>query len=119
MEQLGYTRYNAKDLEELIPGDLLCCSGHVEFYYGYRFRYNEDTESYTDELERVPVSNGHYTSTFGWGKVFPSFPNSDSYFYKSGDIFKKNGDIREYDIVYRRETDELNIEVVKEMLDNE
>ena len=123
MEQLGYHLIDIDRDTVLIPGDILMTTNrawkHMEFYYGYGYRIDENNEL-TDELERVQPTNTTYYSTFGWGSTHASFPSSDNYFRKRGNRFYLgNDDDREYVRLYRKETEELNLKAVREMVDHE
>ena len=123
-DTLGYYRIDVNQdfqLEDLKPGDFLCCSGgtshgHVEFYLGYN--YNEEiidpysnlkeyTRSNRIEIEnQTDYSGGKAEGTFGWGAVSDKIPSYSRitqngtthdynwYFYKSADgntIYRCNG----------------------------
>lgn len=127
MEQLGYRLMDIDSDTVLIPGDILMTTNakwkHTEFYYGYRYKVEIDESGrsiVTNELERVQPTNTTYYSTFGWGNTHASFPSSDNYFTREGNRWYLGSDReRYYSRLYRKETEELNLKAVREMLDHE
>ena len=117
-DSIGYYRIDVDknfQLEDLKPGDFLCCSGgnehgHVEFYLGHEFDKEEetnadgvtiDTYKIGKRIEIEPTtdySGGKAEGTFGWGEVSDRLPSYSTkidekgktheykwYFYKSAD----------------------------------
>ena len=91
LEKYGFKQYTAKDIVEynrtkefkLQPGDLLCTTGHVEFYKG-----------------------GDNSNSFGWGDVHNSYDNNEGYSFtqNSDGSYKESGRVgRDYSIIYRFE----------------
>ncbi|MBR4314752.1 MAG: hypothetical protein IKP66_07580 [Lachnospiraceae bacterium] len=109
-DNIGYYRIDVDenfDIEDLRPGDFLCCdggskSGHVEFYLGYNYveQVNLETNEVSyergtaiDRINNSASSGGKAESTYGWGLVSNKIPSYERYggneynwyFYKSAD----------------------------------
>ena len=88
LEKYGFKQYTAKEIAQiedfkLQPGDLLCTTGHVEFYKG----------------------EGN-SNSFGWGDVHSSYDNNKGYtFTQNADgSYKESGsEGRNYSVIYRFE----------------
>ena len=61
LTNLGYKRYDAKDLtiDSLQPGDLLCSKTHVEYYVGnnYISKFNDETSSKRDDRKKSGIAS--------------------------------------------------------------
>lgn len=105
----------------LEPGDLLCTSGHVEFYYGYIRVHKKgenkyiwiktsdidnsyaEYEEYLDDGGNDLLHNAAY-STFGWGNVKSEFPSKQMKFkYNIDSAFRWSGDtLKLYKTIWRK-----------------
>ena len=102
----------------LEPGDLLCSSEHVEFYYGYitahkstsgshaeLVKVSELNDSYIEyenyfDSKKNDLRNGRAYSTFGWGRVHNTFPTCNNYFLYDKEGFKLAGNV--YKTIFRK-----------------
>ena len=106
------------------PGDILCKSGHVEFYIGYNYdvTFNDEDEGRASGIASIKISNrsqqGHVT--FGWGGVHNTYPSVSNYFTFSNNAFNwyrdintngienirrhndDNGNAKEYRVIWRK-----------------
>ena len=122
-DSIGYYRIDVDegfDIKDLKPGDFLCASGgdqsgHVEFYLGFDYLQNEQTDENGNtyntyvrdrafpKTNNIPGFGGKAEGTYGWGTVMSKMPSyeieniynpethrrepqdTNWYFYKSAD----------------------------------
>ena len=108
-ETIGY-EMSELGVDFLEPGDLLCSTGHAEFYIGYEYSvdYNieKDKSSGIKSITRKGKAKQGY-STFGWGNVQNEFPKQQYNF-----IYDSNGSFRlkqvssvtenKYNVIWRK-----------------
>lgn len=119
-DAFGY-EMSSKGINFLEPGDLLCTSGHVEFYVGYNYevdyfdKYNEageiieqtDDEKKKNGIESIEIDSksAQGYSTFGWGGVHGEYPIETNYFTYTNSGFRRHSEIadnRNYTAIWRK-----------------